>query len=78
MPQNDDYRASAQRVASGGSSSDCCPADLNCDGIINGADLGLLVAAWGDTSGKADINNDGNVNGADLGLLVAAWGECTG
>jgi hypothetical protein len=25
-----------------------CPADLNADGFINGADLGLLLGAWGD------------------------------
>ena len=51
-----------------------CPEDLNGDGVINGADLGLLLGAWG-TSGQ-DINGDGIVNGADLGLLLGAWGEC--
>ena len=50
-----------------------CPEDLNDDGTINGADLGLLLAAWG-TDG-ADINDDGNTNGADLGLLLSAWGQ---
>ena len=48
------------------------PADLNGDGQVNGADLGLMLAAWG-TSGPGDLNNDGVVNGADLGLLLAAW-----
>ena len=24
----------------------CAPADLDCDGAVNGADLGLLLAAW--------------------------------
>lgn len=24
-----------------------CPADLNADGVVNGADLGLLLANWG-------------------------------
>lgn len=52
----------------------CAPADLNCDGAVNGADLGLLLAAWGTCSGcGADINGDGTVDGADLGLLLAAW-----
>lgn len=45
--------------------------DLNADGSINGADLGVLLAAW-DTAG-ADLNGDGTTNGADLGLLLAAW-----
>lgn len=53
----------------------CEPADLNCDGVVNGADLGLLLSAWGDCGNcDADLNNDGTVNGADLGLLLSAWG----
>ena len=47
--------------------------DLNQDGSVNGADLGLLLAAWG-TGGSADLNQDGTVNGADLGILLANWG----
>jgi len=54
-----------------------CPADLNNDGQVNGADLGLLLGAWGVCSGcAADLNADGQVNGADLGLLLGAWGPC--
>ena len=45
--------------------------DLNGDGIVNAADLGLLIAAWG-TDG-ADLNGDGTTNAVDLGLLIAAW-----
>ena len=78
VPRNDDFRASAERSASQGSSPECCPADINCDGIVNGGDLGLLIADWGQLGGPADINGDGLVNGADLGLLIAAWGDCTG
>lgn len=51
------------------------PGDLDGDGFINGADLGLLLGAWG-TDGEpigADINDDGTVDGADLGLLLGAW-----
>ena len=51
-----------------------CPEDLNGDGVVNGADLGLLLGAWGTSS--QDINDDGIVNGADLGLLLGAWGDC--
>jgi hypothetical protein len=54
-----------------------CPADLNGDGQVDGADLGLLLAAWGPcASCIEDINVDGQVDGADLGLLLAAWGAC--
>ena len=57
-----------------------CPADLNDDGVVDGIDLGLLLAAWGPcpTSGAcpADFNDDGAVDGSDLGILLAAWGPC--
>ena len=54
----------------------CCPADLSGDGIVNGADLGALLAAWGTPTAAADLNADGAVNGADLGALLSAWGPC--
>ena len=55
-----------------------CETDLNGDGMTDGADLGLLLAAWGDCpAGCAeDLNGDGTVNGADLGLLLGSWGPC--
>ena len=43
---------------------------------MNGADLGLMIGAWGTSDPDADINDDGQVNGADLGLLIGAWGSC--
>lgn len=49
------------------------PADLNGDGVVDGADLGLLLVGWGG-SGAGDINGDGIVDGADLGLLLLDWG----
>lgn len=58
---------------------DLCPADLNDDGQINGADLGLLIGFWSccGSSCTGDINDDGCVNGADLAELLGSWGECT-
>ena len=53
-----------------------CVGDLNADDVVNGADLGLLLGAWGTADPVADINGDGTVNGADLGLLLGAWGAC--
>jgi predicted outer membrane repeat protein len=52
------------------------PADLNGDGAVDGADLGLLLGAWGPCLKScclADLNGDGFVDGADLGLLLGAW-----
>ena len=58
-------------------SCDCLPvspADLNGDNAVNGADLGLLLANWGQP-GLGDLNGDDVVGGADLGLMLAAWSE---
>ena len=53
----------------------CAPADLNCDGAVNGDDLGRLLADWGACGTcAADLNDDGTVDGDDLGTLLAAWG----
>ncbi|MFO0962676.1 MAG: hypothetical protein U0625_07180 [Phycisphaerales bacterium] len=49
------------------------PSDLNGDGHVDGADLGILLGSWG-TSGPADINGDGTVDGADLGIMLGSWG----
>ena len=49
------------------------PGDVNGDGKVNGADIGVLLSAWGATSGASDINRDGIVNGADLGVLLSNW-----
>ena len=49
-----------------------CPGDFNGDGIRDGADLGLLVAAWG--TAAADLDDDGVTDGSDLGLLMANFG----
>ena len=54
-----------------GQSSEPSP-DLDGDGEVTGADLGLLLAGWGEP-GPTDLNGDGTTNGADLGLLLAAW-----
>jgi glucose/arabinose dehydrogenase len=46
--------------------------DLTGEGAVNGDDLGVLLANWGQP-GIGDLNEDGVVNGADLGLLLTAW-----
>ncbi len=48
--------------------------DINQDGIVDGADIGLLLLQW-QNAGTADLNGDGVVNGADVGLLLLEWGE---
>ncbi len=47
--------------------------DVNKDGFVNGADLGLLLGAWGTADCDADINFDGVIDGSDLGLILGNW-----
>jgi hypothetical protein len=49
-------------------------ADINVDLAVDGADLGLMLSAWGKCAGcPEDLNGDGFVDGADLGLLLSDW-----
>lgn len=50
-----------------------CP-DLNNDGVVNGADLGMLLADWGLVDSCANLDSQGAVSGADLGTLLSSWG----
>ena len=56
----------------------CRDADLFRNGVINGADMGILLSQWGKAPAGtvSDINRDGQVDGADLGFLLNAWGPC--
>ncbi|MBX3355703.1 MAG: hypothetical protein KF724_08395 [Phycisphaeraceae bacterium] len=56
-----------------------CPSDLDGNGVVNGADLALVLGSWGDASHSlpiGDINGDGVVNGLDLALVLGSWGKC--
>lgn len=53
-----------------------CPADIDGSGVVDGADLGQLLAAWGQDTPAVDLNGDGVVEGGDLGVLLSAWGAC--
>ena len=52
--------------------------DLDGNGVIDGGDLGRLLARWGavqEDLGRmlADLDGDGWVDGVDLGMLLARW-----
>lgn len=54
-----------------------CLGDLDGDGLVDGADLGALLGAWGACPGcQEDLDGDGWIDGADLGILLGAWGAC--
>jgi hypothetical protein len=63
----------------GGNSFDpnaCVLADIGGDGVVDGADLAIILADWGQPclGCPSDINDDGLVDGADLALVLAGWG----
>lgn len=65
-------------VRAEGTSTAACPADLDCSGAVNAADLALLLGAWGPCfECDADLNGSGGVDAADLALLLGGWGPCT-
>jgi len=47
------------------------PADLDGNGVVNSADLAILLGAWGTSAG--DIDGNGTTNAADLTMLLASW-----
>ena len=46
--------------------------DLDGNGRIEGADLGIMLSGWGGP-GRGDLDGDGSITGSDLGQLLAAW-----
>lgn len=52
-----------------------CIGDLNSDGAIDTADLGILIGQFGTSGPDADLNADGIVDTADLGILIGAFGD---
>jgi len=56
----------------------CCIGNLNADLVVDGSDLGVLLASWGPCAATcvADLNADAVVNGADLGIMLNVWGAC--
>jgi hypothetical protein len=50
--------------------------DLNGDGCVDQADLGILVTDWGCAGGDCpgDCDGDGDTDHADLGILLGNWG----
>lgn len=53
-----------------------CLGDFNENGWVDGADLAVILGAWGVATGAGDLNGDAIVDAADLALLLGAWGPC--
>ncbi|MCK4872127.1 MAG: hypothetical protein KAS72_05340, partial [Phycisphaerales bacterium] len=52
------------------------PGDLDGDGDVDQADLGILLAAYG-INDSGDCDGDGDTDQADLGILLANYGAGT-
>lgn len=52
--------------------------DFDNNGVVNGLDLAMLLATWGQCADStecfADLFCDGTINGFDIAVLLAAWG----
>ena len=49
------------------------PADIDGNGLVNGADLAVVLSAFGTASSAADIDHSGLVDGSDLTAVLAGW-----
>ena len=56
-----------------------CPADIDRNGFVDGADLTILLSSWGWCGAgycPEDLSNDGLIDGLDLGIFLGFWGPC--
>jgi hypothetical protein len=65
-------------VIAGHTPQPVAPGDLNCDGVVDGTDLTILLSEWGKCADSddcpADLNDDGIVDGGDLLILLSNSG----
>lgn len=54
-----------------------CPADLDGSGVVDPADIGLLLLDFGACSGcPSDFDGSGETDSSDLGLMLLEFGDC--
>lgn len=76
---NADNNVSGRVTNMGGNTLCDCEGDFNLDGLVNGADLSILLGFWGLCNSDdcaPDINFDGVIDGYDLAYFLALWGTC--
>ena len=55
---------------------EACTGDTDFDDDIDGDDLAIIIATWGDADGVGDVNQDGAIDITDLLWLLEYWGAC--
>ncbi|MCH2141322.1 MAG: hypothetical protein MK100_09885, partial [Phycisphaerales bacterium] len=50
------------------------PPDVNCDWVVDGQDLSIVLGSWGTSSRSCDLDGNCTVDGGDLAMLLGSWG----
>jgi hypothetical protein len=72
----------ATAVAHAGTPICACTGDANGDGLVNAADVSIVLGSWGpctqpcEPSCPADFDGDCIVGTSDLAILLGGWGPC--
>ena len=53
-----------------------CKGDFDNNNVVDGADLGFLLAAFGSVDAELDLDGLPGINGSDLGVFLAQFGPC--
>jgi len=53
-----------------------CPADFNNDGIVDGADISIILNVFGSSTARLDLNDDGIINSGDISFVLNLFGQC--
>ncbi len=53
-----------------------CAGDFDGNGAVDGADLSVLLDAWGSPSAQHDLDGSGSVDAGDLSMVLNTWGAC--
>ena len=54
-------------------SEEFLPADFNQDGNVDGLDLAVVLANWGQSNAGGDADGDGFTGAQDLAVVLASW-----
>jgi hypothetical protein len=76
LVQSGEYVIALQGVGFITEVTEPCPADVNCDLVVDVDDLTDVILQWGTDDPATDINGSGDVDIDDLVAVLLAWGVC--